>query len=258
MGGASPYGLGLGLGDELRLPAHGDGDVAPDDGLDNNNSVATNNNYRLALLGPASYDSGGSSLDGSTASSGSGCGSVGSGGGLSPAPAPVPAPAPAPAPPPVREPRVSSSTPLVFKSSMISNGSLHKCLDCDKVFNKACYLTQHNKSFHAGEKPFKCKRCGKRFPAEPLYAEHCSKHAGDKPHKCSLCPKQFNHKTDLRRHICLHTGDKPFACGVCGKGFIRKDHMLKHCETHRKKLMQTQPAAQAQAHIPRAAAPLGV
>lgn len=131
--------------------------------------------------------------------------------------------------------RVSSTT-SVFNSSMISNGDFHMCLDCDKVFNKACYLTQHNKSFHSGHKPYKCNRCGKRFVTEALYQEHLGKHAGDKPYKCGTCPKQFNHKTDLRRHMCLHTGEKPYTCDLCGKGFIRKDHMLKHCETHRKKV----------------------
>nr|SIW61620.1 Zelda [Blattella germanica] len=109
------------------------------------------------------------------------------------------------------------------------------CIECDKVFNKACYLTQHNKSFHAGHKPYKCDRCGKRFTTECMYTEHLGKHAGEKPHKCDACPKQFNHKTDLRRHMCLHTGEKPFTCDICKKGFIRKDHMLKHCETHRRK-----------------------
>lgn len=110
-----------------------------------------------------------------------------------------------------------------------------KCVDCDKSFNKACYLTQHNKSFHTGERPYKCEKCGKRFEIESQRREHLSKHAGEKPYKCEMCPKQFNHKTDLRRHMCLHSGDKPFSCRICGKGFIRKDHMVKHCETHKKK-----------------------
>lgn len=110
-----------------------------------------------------------------------------------------------------------------------------RCVQCDKVFNKACYLTQHNKTFHSGEKPFKCRRCGKRFPCGRSQADHFAKHGGEKPYKCDQCPKQFNHKTDLRRHMCLHSGAKPYKCDICGKGFIRKDHMMKHSETHTRK-----------------------
>ncbi|XP_052863450.1 trithorax group protein osa-like [Anopheles cruzii] len=115
-----------------------------------------------------------------------------------------------------------------------SSTEVHRCEECDKVFNKACYLTQHNKTFHSGDKPYKCHRCGKRFPCNDSYEEHLAKHGGEKPFKCDQCPKQFNHKTDLRRHMCLHSGTKPYACEQCGKGFIRKDHMLKHSETHRR------------------------
>lgn len=128
--------------------------------------------------------------------------------------------------------QVSSTNSVVH---FISEGGIHKCIDCNKNFNRACYLTQHNKSFHSGDKPFKCNQCGKRFPLEYMHEEHLLKHAGDKPYKCGECPKQFNHKTDLRRHQCLHTGEKPYACDTCGKGFIRKDHMMKHLDTHKKK-----------------------
>lgn len=109
------------------------------------------------------------------------------------------------------------------------------CVECDKKFNKACYLTQHNKNTHSGEKPFKCTRCGKRYKDQNLFQIHVSKHGDDKPHKCSKCKKMFNHKTDLRRHMFCHAGIKPHYCETCHKGFIRKDHMLKHVETHKRR-----------------------
>lgn len=129
---------------------------------------------------------------------------------------------------PIDDTNVTSST--VEQGSPVSGG--YNCTRCRKHFNKACYLTQHNKSFHSGYKPFKCGRCGKRFQDTEQFKVHSDKHAGDKPYKCEICPKQFNHKTDLRRHACLHTNVRPFSCDICTKGFIRKDHMLKHRETH--------------------------
>ncbi|VVC93804.1 unnamed protein product [Leptidea sinapis] len=133
------------------------------------------------------------------------------------------------------------STPLTERNQLKKSPAVtvHKCFECDKLFNKACYLTQHNKTFHSGAKPFKCELCGKRFSDNVSCEGHFIKHADNKPFKCNECPKSFNHKTDLRRHMCLHSGSKPFACDHCGKGFIRKDHMIKHFETHMKKNLRS-------------------
>lgn len=72
-------------------------------------------------------------------------------------------------------------TPIVNNVAVPSNGGgnsgggqqgptgEYRCAECNKVFNRLCYLKQHNKSFHNGEKPFKCGQCGKRFPVEVLY-----------------------------------------------------------------------------------------
>lgn len=138
------------------------------------------------------------------------------------------------------EPSVDTGSEASMDSSESSStGPVdnYKCNDCNKTFNRMCYLTQHRSTYHEGEKPFKCGTCGKRFTDEGTFTDHQGKHAGEKPYKCEVCPKQFNHKTDLRRHMCLHTGEKPFSCEQCGKGFIRKDHMLKHFQTHRKKAL---------------------
>ncbi|KAI5747559.1 hypothetical protein M8J77_015951 [Diaphorina citri] len=143
---------------------------------------------------------------------------------------------------------ITSTNGILSNDSLLSPNSFYeddkvedplatilRCDDCDKVFNKSCYLKQHIGCFHSGDKPFKCPRCGKRFMEKLQFEKHLTKHGGEKPHKCDVCPKSFHHKTDLRRHSLSHNAEKPYMCPLCSKGFIRKDHMLKHTNIHKRK-----------------------
>ncbi|XP_017470106.1 PREDICTED: uncharacterized protein LOC108361851 isoform X1 [Rhagoletis zephyria] len=137
--------------------------------------------------------------------------------------------------PPSKRRRSPSSCTTTPRSTMLPSGRI-KCLECNKEFTKNCYLTQHNKSFHSGEYPYRCIKCGKRYQYPEVYEVHISRHkASEKPHKCELCPKQFHHKTDLRRHVeAIHTGMKQHVCDICEKSFCRRDHLRKHIETHKR------------------------
>ncbi|XP_034022961.1 zinc finger protein 3 homolog [Thalassophryne amazonica] len=108
------------------------------------------------------------------------------------------------------------------------------CSQCAKRFAYKEYLKRHMKC-HMGEKPFSCYICGQGFTQNGSLKCHMRGHTGERPFSCSVCMKRFGRSGTLRRHMKTHTGEKPFCCSVCGYCFTLKAHLTRHMAIHTRK-----------------------
>ena len=53
-------------------------------------------------------------------------------------------------------------------------------------------------------------------------AIHERAHAGEKPYACSMCPRRFSQKGSVPPHERTHTGERLYACSMCPKWFTNK------------------------------------
>ncbi|CAH1798871.1 unnamed protein product [Owenia fusiformis] len=84
-----------------------------------------------------------------------------------------------------------------------------------------------------GERPYKCKECGKYFSTPSTLKSHMKIHTGQDSFKCPECDKCFISVSNLKKHIrIIHEGEKPFKCRHCDKRFSAASVMVTHMITH--------------------------
>lgn len=64
-----------------------------------------------------------------------------------------------------------------------------QCKTCEKTFISKSHLTEHMKFHNDHSKKFLCSECGQRFIRNDYLVIHMRRHRGEKPFKCKYCGK---------------------------------------------------------------------
>ena len=92
-------------------------------------------------------------------------------------------------------------------------------------------LKKHQRT-HAGEEPFNCSICEKKFALLGHFKEHQRTHAGEELFTCLQCGKRFVLFSGLKEHKRIHIGEEPFSCTTCDKKFALLCNLKQHQRTH--------------------------
>nr|CAD7595957.1 unnamed protein product [Timema genevievae] len=104
-----------------------------------------------------------------------------------------------------------------------------KCKDCGRNFRDKTILRRHRQRIHHDTTvSYKCPNCDKTFFEKSYLLRHLQNESGEKRFHCKECNKSYTEMSSYRRHVRLHGGNKPFKCDLCNQRFTAICNVRQH------------------------------
>ncbi|CAH8832308.1 unnamed protein product [Trichobilharzia szidati] len=125
---------------------------------------------------------------------------------------------------------------------------LYACHQCGWFFETLSQVFLHARRSHVDPKKpernpanfkFHCDQCDYKTNNRVTMEHHKRSHAGEKPYVCEVCNKRFTQRTNMITHRNRHIHrDKIFRCEACDKAFSSHDIYLSHLQTREHELRE--------------------
>nr|CAD7569861.1 unnamed protein product [Timema californicum] len=104
-----------------------------------------------------------------------------------------------------------------------------KCKDCGRNFRDKTILRRHRQRIHHDTTvSYKCPNCDKIFFEKSYLLRHLQNESDEKRFHCKECNKGYTEMSSYKRHVRLHGGNKPFKCDLCNKRFTAIGNVRQH------------------------------